>query len=106
MLFYQMLFLFCNPSESGVESYHRIPYFSNASVFTNMYAMWKGARSRYGHDFAPVLIPELVHWAAEPLRNGALDGKTATLYHCWKEDDPRCWKLFQSQEGQYQQFGC
>jgi hypothetical protein len=54
-------------------------YFSNVSVITNMYAMWKGAGSGYSHDFAPVLIPELVHWTAAPLRNGALDGKTV---HC------------------------
>jgi hypothetical protein len=84
-----MLFPFCNPSESGVESDHRMPYFSNVSVFTNMYAMWKGAGSRYGHNFAPVLIPELVHWTAVPLRNGALDVKTETLFHCWKSDDLR-----------------
>ncbi len=89
MLFYKMLFPFCNPSESGVESDHRMPYFSNESVFTNIYAMWKGAGSGHGHNFAPVLIPELVHWTAVPLHNGALDGKTATLFHCWKEDDPR-----------------
>jgi hypothetical protein len=89
MFFHRMLFPFCNLSESGVESDHRMPYFSNVSVFTNMYVMWKGAGSRYGHDLAPVVIPELVHWTAVPLRNGASDGKIATLFHCWKEDDPR-----------------
>jgi hypothetical protein len=30
-------------------------------MFTKMYTMWKGAGSEYGHNFAPVLIPELVH---------------------------------------------
>jgi hypothetical protein len=40
-------------------------------------------------DFTPVSIPELVHWAGVPLRNGALDGKPATLFHRWKEHDPR-----------------
>ncbi len=39
MFFYQMLFPFCNPSEPGVERDHRMPYFSNVSVFTNMYKM-------------------------------------------------------------------
>jgi hypothetical protein len=67
-----------------------MPFYSNVSVFTNMYAMWKGAGSGYGHDFTPVSIPELVHWAGVPLRNGALDGKPATLFHRWKEHDPRC----------------
>jgi hypothetical protein len=66
-----------------------MPFYSNISVFTNMYAMWKGAGSGYGHDFTPVSIPELVHWAGVPLRNGALDGKPATLFHRWKEHDPR-----------------
>jgi hypothetical protein len=51
--------------------------------------MWKGAGSGYGHDFTPVSIPELVHWAGVPLCNGALDGKPATLFHRWKEHDPR-----------------
>jgi hypothetical protein len=89
LFFYQMLFPICNPSESGVESDHRMPYFFYVPVFTNMYTMWKGAGSGYGHHFAPVLIPELMHWTAVPLCNGALDGKTATLFHCWKEDGPR-----------------
>ena len=44
-----------------------MPFYSNVSVFTNMYAIWKGAGSGYGHDFTPVSIPELVHWADVPL---------------------------------------
>jgi hypothetical protein len=64
-------------------------YFSNVSVFTNIYALWKGAGSVYNQDFAPDLIPELVHWTAVPLHNGPLDGKPATLFHFWKENDPR-----------------
>ena len=89
LFFYQLLFPFCAPSDSGVAEDHRMPFYSNISVFTNMYAMWKGAGSGYGHDFTPVSIPELVHWAGVPLRNGALDGKPATLFHRWKEHDPR-----------------
>jgi hypothetical protein len=89
LFFYQLLFPFCAPSDSGVAEDHRMPFYSNVSVFTNMYAMWKGAGSGYGHDFTPVSIPELVHWAGVPLRNGALDGKPATLFHRWKELDPR-----------------
>jgi len=80
LFFYQMIFPFCNPSESGVE---------NVSVFTNMYAFWKGAGSGYGLNFLPVAIPELVHWTAVPIRNGALDGKSATLFHRWRVGDPR-----------------
>lgn len=89
LFFYQLIFPFCAPSDSGVAEDHRMPFYSNVSVFTNMYAMWKGAGSGYGHDFTPVSIPELVHWAGVPLRNGALDGKPATLFHRWKEHDPR-----------------
>lgn len=89
LFFYQLLFPFCAPADSGVADDHRMPFYSNVSVFTNMYAMWKGAGSGYGHDFTPVSIPELVHWAGVPLRNGALDGKPATLFHRWKEHDPR-----------------
>jgi hypothetical protein len=89
LFFYQLLFPFCAPSDPGVAKDHRMPFYSNVSVFTNMYAMWKGAGSGYGHDFTPVSIPELVHWAGVPLRNGALDGHPATLFHRWKEHDPR-----------------
>jgi hypothetical protein len=89
MFFYQLLFPFCAPSDSGVPDDHRMPFYSNVAVFTNMYAMWRGAGSGYGHDFSPVSIPELVQWAGVPLRNGALDGKSVTLFHRWKENDPR-----------------
>ncbi len=89
LFFYQLLFPFCAPSDSGVAGNHRMPFYSNVSVFTNMYAMWKGAGSGYGHDFTPVSIPELVHWAGVPLHNGALDGKLAMLFHRWKEHDSR-----------------
>lgn len=89
LFFYQLLFPFCSPSDSGVANDARMPFYSNVSVCTNMYAMWKGAGSGYGHDFTPVSIPELVHWAGVPLRNGALDGKPHTMYHRWKEHDPR-----------------
>ncbi len=90
MFFYQMLFPFCNPLESGIVNDHRMPFFSNVTVFTNMYAFAKGAGTGYGHDFHPVSITELVHWTGVPLRNGALDGRPATLQHRWKnENDPR-----------------
>jgi hypothetical protein len=79
MFFFQLLFPFGAPSDLGLDDNHWMPYFSNISVCTNMYAMWKGAGSGYGHDFAPVSIPELVHWTAVPIRNGALDGKPLTL---------------------------
>ena len=85
LFFYQLLFPVCAPSDSGVAEDHRMPFYSNVSVFTNMYAMWKGAGSGYGHDFTPVSIPELVHWAGVPLHNGALDGQPKTLFHRWKE---------------------
>lgn len=45
MFFYQMLFPLCDPSELGVVDDHRMPYFSNVTVFINMYAYWKGEGS-------------------------------------------------------------
>ena len=81
IFFYQMLFPFCNPSTSGIDGDHCMPYFSNVYVFTNKYAMWKGAGVGYGHDFTAILIPELVHWTGVPLHNGVLDGKHSTLFH-------------------------
>lgn len=85
MFFYQLLFPICAPQESGIEGDHRMPYFSNTTVFTNMYAFSKGAGTGYGHEFNPVSIAELVHWTAIPIRNGALDGRPSTLKHRWKE---------------------
>jgi hypothetical protein len=89
MFFYQLLFPFCNPTESGIADDHRMPYFSNTVGFTNMYAYWKGAGSGYGHEFPPVSIPEMVHWTGVPVRNGALDGKQSTLQYRWDKTDPR-----------------
>ena len=89
MFFYQMLFPICDPLGSGIDEDHRMPYFSNVAVWTNTFACWKGAGSGYGHVFHPVSIPELVHWTGVPIRNGALDGRPATLNHRWNEGDPR-----------------
>jgi len=84
MFFYQLLFPICAPQDSGIDDDHRMPYFSNTTVFTNMYAFSKGAGTGYGHDFTPVSISELVQWTAIPIRNGALDGRPSTLKHRWK----------------------
>lgn len=89
MFFYQMLFPLCDPLESGVRDDHRMPYFSNVTCCTNMYAYWKGAGSGYGHDFSPVSIPEIIKWTGVPIRNGALDGRPSTLFHRWQQGDAR-----------------
>ena len=81
MFFYQMLFLFCNPTESGIKDDHRMPYYFKTTGFTNMYAYWKGASSEYGHEFPPMSITEMVHWTAVPVRNGALDRKSSTMQY-------------------------
>ncbi len=55
-VFFQLLFPFCAPSDSGVLDDHQMPFYSNVSVFINMYAMGKDAGSGYGHEFSLLLI--------------------------------------------------
>ena len=89
LFFYQMLFPIADPKHSTIDGDGRMPYFSMASVCTNVYAAASGAGSGVGHDWVGVTAPELVKWTACPIRNGALDGKPATLTARWKRDDPR-----------------
>ena len=89
LFFFQLLFPIAPPSSSGVENDTRMPYYSNLSIFTNMYAFSKGAGSGFGHEWMPVTIPELVHWAGVPIRHGALEGTPGSLQYRWKNGDPR-----------------
>jgi hypothetical protein len=89
LFFYQMLFPICDPKRSSVDNDGRMPYFSVASICTNVYAVASGAGSGFGHEWVVVSAPELVKWTACPIRNGALDGKSSTLPARWNRDDPR-----------------
>ena len=89
LFFYQMLFPICDPKRSSVDNDGRMPYFSVASICTNVYAVASGAGSGIGHEWVVVTAPELVKWTACPIRNGALDGQSSTLPARWNQEDPR-----------------
>ena len=89
LFFYQMLFPICDPKRSSVDNDGRMPYFSVASICTNVYAVASGAGSGFGHEWVVVTAPELVKWTACPICNGALDGKSSTLPARWNQEDPR-----------------
>ena len=56
---------------------------------SNIYAGGTVASSGLGHRSEILYAPELVRWAACPIRNGALDGKPATLTARWSSGDRR-----------------
>lgn len=89
LFFYQMLFPIGNPKNSGVDGDNRMPYFSYAAICTNIYAGGSAASSGIGHRWEFIEPPEMVHWTACPIRNGALDGKPATLSARWSSGDRR-----------------
>ena len=89
LFFYQLLFPFCDPTKSEIENDNRMPYFTLASICTNVYAAAQGGGSGIGHDWRSVNVAELVHWTGVPIRNGALDGKPATLNARWNAKDAR-----------------
>jgi len=89
LFFYQLLFPFCDPKKSGVEDDNRMPYYTLATICTNVYAAGQGAGSGVGHEWKSVNVAQLVHWTGVPIRNGALDGKPGTIYARWNGNDPR-----------------
>ena len=89
LFFYQLLFPFCVPSKSGIVDDDRMPYFSLATICTNVYAASQGGGSGVGHEWRSASVAELVKWTGVPIRNGALDGKPGTLNARWDRKDPR-----------------
>lgn len=89
MFFFQMLFPLMSPSESGVENDHRMPYFSNVAMLTNLYASSMSTGIGIGHEWQPCSVKEIVKWTAIPIRHGALEGSPGTLKYRWAENDAR-----------------
>jgi hypothetical protein len=89
LFFFQMLFPIMSPSESGVDHDHRMPYFSNVAMLTNLYASSKGGGIGIGNDWKPCSVKELVKWTAVPIRHGALEGSPGMLRYRWNRGDAR-----------------
>ena len=66
LFFLHMLLPIMPPSDSGIEDYHRMPYFSNAAIWSNTYASSKGLGIGIGHDLNQISIEEVVGWAGCP----------------------------------------
>ena len=80
------------PSDSGVADDHRMPYFSNAAIWSNTYASSKGFGIGIGHVWKQVSVQEMVRWTAVPIRHGALEGSPGMLQYRWKDGDARASK--------------
>ena len=89
MFFFQMLFPLMSPGESNVEDDHRMPYFSNVAMLTNLYASSKSTGIGIGHDWLPCSVKDMVKWTAIPIRHGALEGSPGALKFRWAEKDAR-----------------
>jgi hypothetical protein len=88
LFFLQLLLPFCDPKCSGVDGDGRMLFFTNASIYTNGYAvMEKGWGAGYGHEFKLVTEQELVRWLGVPIRHGARDGSASGLHRRWMHDD-------------------
>ena len=87
--FYQLLLPLCDPSRSGIRGDGRMPFWTTATDCTNMYATCeKGWGSGYSHAFKQVSVPDLVKFAAVPVRHGARGGNPQTLHYRFMESDP------------------
>ena len=88
LFFLQLLLPFCDPKRSGVDGDGRMPFFTNASIYTNGYAvMEKGWGAGYGHEFKLVTEQDLVRWLGVPIRHGARDGSASGLHRRWMDND-------------------
>jgi hypothetical protein len=90
MFFFQMLFPLMSPGESGVENDHRMPYFSNVAMLTNLYASSMSTGIGIGHEWQPCSVKEMVKWTAIPIRHGAMEGGPGSLKYRWAQKDARC----------------
>jgi hypothetical protein len=81
LFFLQILLHFCNPKRSGGDGDGRMPFFTNALIYTNGYAvMEKGWGAGYGHEVKLVTEQELVRWLGVPIHYGARDGSASGLH--------------------------
>ena len=79
---FQLLFPIIIPKLSTISDDHRMPFFSQMTWFTHIYAAEKGAGMGFGHKWVMPDIAEMICWTAIPIRNGALDGNPGSLpYH-------------------------
>lgn len=87
--FLQLLLPIHDPNLSGVEEDGRMPYFTDARVFTNVYAATKGWGGSYGHGAFSTNVSEteLVKWHAVPLLHGAREGRPGSLHKRWMKSD-------------------
>ena len=87
--FFQMLFPLFHTNNSPVESDNRIPFFTQMTWYTHIYAAERGASLGFGHQWVPPDVAEMVKWTAVPIRHGSLDGSPGSLNCRWKRNDPR-----------------
>jgi hypothetical protein len=86
---YQLLLPLCDPSKSGIHGDGRMPFWTTAADCTNLYATCeRGWGSGYSHDFKNVTVPDIVKWAAVPIRHGARGGNPMTFHFRWIPTDP------------------
>ncbi len=83
-----MLFPLCQTTNSKIEDDNRLPYFTQVTWYTHIYAAEKGASLGFGHKWVPPDVAEMVRWTAIPIRHGSLDGQPGTLSCQFKKTDP------------------
>jgi len=77
--FFQMIFPLCQTKNSTISGDNRIPFFTQVTWYTHIYAAEKGASLGFGHSWVPPDVVEMVRWTAISICNGSLDGQPGTL---------------------------
>jgi hypothetical protein len=82
--FFQLILPICDPSHSGCEDDPRLPFYTDALRFSNLYAFQNDlGTGPYGHYFEQLHLEELVWFDGAVVRNGVLGSNDSAFHHRW-----------------------
>ena len=79
--FLQLLLPVCDPKRSGIEDDPRVPFYTKGEGWSQKYANSIGLGGSYGHEFKPIMVPELMHFDSGLVRDGVYGGSNGALHH-------------------------
>ena len=84
ILFYQLLPLICDVSNSGIVDDPIHNYFSDAETFSACYEFYIGILGSYGHNFKVTNFDELVKFDGVVIHVGVRGVSDGEFYRIWK----------------------
>ena len=80
LFFYQLLFPIVNPNNSGIPNDPRKAFYSQVSLFTNLYAVGElQLGNGMGHKWINTDGPELLRWDGVTFKDGVLGGSNGAI---------------------------